>query len=236
MHYPESAPRIKGTPVEAEEHYREFALSVLVADTPKSFWQRLLERTTFTYGDAYSAVKADPALLAEQRDQKLYQERYFKLEHALITAANETGMPASAKLVGMNLCYYAYVARGRVGLTQSYVQATGEMPTPAAFRKQLAEMAEFKRVLRLPLSDESIELMTPKRVSGIVLHSPIGRKFNDEDQKLGGIGFFVPYDDYSGWAAQLAFHEFIAAYKPEEEREDRAAPTPKKIAKTGTEE
>ncbi len=105
------------------------------------------------------------------------------------------------------------------------------MPKPAAFRKQLAEMAEFKRILRLPLSDEPVELITPKAVMGILLHSPVGKRFIEAEQKLGALGLFIPYEDYSDWAAQLAMPEILAAYAPAEKREDRAAP----IRKTGTE-
>jgi hypothetical protein len=220
--------------MDPEEHYRNLALSVLTEDTPEALWRRLEERSRFTYGDAFNAVKADPVLLEEQRAQKLYQERFFKMEYQFVAAAKENGVAASPNLIGENLCYYAYVARGRFGMTQSYVSVSGEIPKPAAFRKQLAEMAEFKRVLRLPLSDESVDLITPKSVYGILIHSPVGRRFNEEEQKLGALGLFIPYDDCSGWAAQFAVSEIIAAYAPAEKREDRAAPTRRKIDKTGT--
>jgi hypothetical protein len=220
--------------MEPEEHYSDFALSALIEDTPASFWQRIADRSRFTYGDSFSGVKADHNLLDEQRQHKLYQERYFKMEYELVSAARDTGLSASANLIGTNLCHYAYVARGRVGMTQSYVAVSGEIPKPAAFRKQLAEMAEFKRVLRLPLSDEPFELVTPKSVFGILLHSPVGRRFTAEEQTLGALGFFIPYEDCSGWAAQFAVSEIIAAYAPAEEREDRATPIRKKIDKTGT--
>jgi hypothetical protein len=237
VHYPEIASHIKDKPMEAGE-YREFVLSTVVADTPHAFWHRLAERTKFAYGDAYSSVAGDPSLLEEQRSQKLFQERYFKLEYGLISAARESGVPASAQLIGTNLCYYAYAGRGRIGLTQSYVQVSGDMPSPAAFRTQLAEMAEFTRTSRLDLGDEPRELILPKQVFGVVLHSPVGRKFTEGDQKLGAMGFFVAYKDYSGWAAQLAVSEILAAYKPAavEERDDRAAPTRKPIKKSGAEE
>jgi hypothetical protein len=222
--------------MEAEEHYRGFALSALVEDTPQAFWQRMVERSRFTYGDSFSGVDTDPHLLDDQRQQKLYQERYFRMEYEFFAAARDAGLPASAKLIGTNLCHYAYVGRGRVGMTQSYVSISGEIPKPAAFRKQLAEMSEFRRILRLPLSDESAELVTPKSVYGILLHSPVGRKFTSDEQRLGALGFFVPYEDCSGWAAQFAASEIVAACAPEEKREDRAAPIRKRIDKTGSEE
>jgi hypothetical protein len=216
-----------------EDHYREFVLEAIVADTPEAFWRRVSERTQFVYGDSYTSVATDPALLSEQRMQKLYQERYFKMEHALIAMGNETGVPASARLIGINQCHYAFAAKGRIGVTQSYVPISGEMPKPAAFRKQLAEMAEFERSLRLPLSDEPVELVTPKAVMGILLHSPIGQRFNENEQKLGALGLFIAYKDYSGWAVELATQEILAAYAPTEKREDRAEPIRKTGTKTG---
>ncbi len=222
--------------MEVQDEYKEFVLTVLTEDTPLTLWQRLGEKSRFTYGESFSGVAGDVSLLDEQRMQKLFQERYFKMEHALITTAKESGVRASAKLIGINLCYYAYAARGRIGFTQSYVQISGEMPSPAAFRKQLAEMAAFERDSRLDLGDEPSELLLPKKIRGIILHSPVGRNFTENDQALGAIGLFVPYRDYSGWAVELSFNEIISAYKPVEMRDDRAAPVRKKIEKTGTEE
>ncbi len=224
--------------MELKDQYREFVLNAITADTPQATWQRIVDRAKATYASSYGIVASDPLLLDEQRAQKLFQERYFKMEHAIIAAARETGVAASAQLIGTNLCHYSYVARGRVGFTQSYVKSTGEMPSPAGFRKQLAEMAEFKRVSRLDLGDEPSELLTPKAVNGILLHSPVGSKFSKEQQMLGAIGFYVAYDDWTGWAVELTLPEILSAYQPTANRKDNAVlafkrPTPKK---TGTNE
>src|ERR1700690_705537 len=102
--------------MEAIDQYRDFVLSTVVADLPQGFWRSLGEKSQFTYGEADSAVSADTALLNDQREQKLYQERYFKMEYALVAAAKDNGVSASAKLIGTNRCYYAYAARGRVSM------------------------------------------------------------------------------------------------------------------------
>lgn len=216
--------------------YREYVLRRVVEATPEALWRRLSALAKFIYGEAFGIVSTDPALIDDQRPQKLYQERYFKMEHALMTAARESGVSASSKLIGTNLCHYAYAATNGVGMTQSYVSVSGEMPSPAAFRKQLAEVARFERAPRLDLGDEPAELILPNEITGIVLHSPVGRKFSKDDQQLGAIGFFVPYRDYRGWAVGLPLVEIMSAYKPVAEREDRAAPIRRKIGKTGTEE
>lgn len=220
--------------MEAQDLYREHVLARIIEDMPAQFWRRLGELAKFNYSEAYSAVLADPALIPEQRPQKLYQERYFKMEYGLLAAAREAGVPASSKLIGTNLCHYAYAGVGRIAMTQSYVAVSGEMPSRAEFRKQLAEVSQFERAPRFDLGDEPSELLLPKLISGIILHSPAGRHFTEQDQQLGAAGFFVPYRDYKGWAVQLPLVEIISAYTPSEEREDRAAPTRKKIDKTGT--
>ena len=178
--------------MELKDQYREFVLNAITEDMPQATWQRIVDRAKGTYGSSYGIVASDPSLLDEQRSQKLFQERYFKMEHAVIAAARETGVAASAKLIGTNQCFYGYVARGRVGFTQSYVKFSGEMPSPAGFRKQLAEMAEFKRASRLDLGDEPVELLTPKSINGILLHSPVGTKFSKDQQMLGQLGSMLP--------------------------------------------
>jgi hypothetical protein len=236
VHHAEIASRRKVKLMEAADLYREHVLNAVVEATPEGHWRRLAALAQFTYGEAFSAVLTDLALVQDQRPQKLYQERYFKMEHSLMTAARESGMSASSKLIGTNMCHYAYVAAGGIGMTQSYVPISGEMPSPAAFRKQLAEVAQFERSSRLDLGDEPSDLLLPKEIIGIVLHSPVGRRFTKEDQQLGAIGFFVPYRDYRGWAVGLPLQEIMSAYKPADAREDRATGTRRKIGKTGTAE
>jgi hypothetical protein len=220
--------------MELREQYRDFVLKTLVSDVPEQFWRRFWDRAQFVYGESYSSVSSDPALLPEQKMQKLFQERYFKMEHALVAAAGDAAMPASAQLIGTNLCHYALAARGFAEFTQSYVKVSGEMPSPAAFRRQLAAMSDFKEASRLDLGDEPPELIAPKKVSGILLHSPVGRKFSADDQALGAIGFFVAYDNFKGWAVELSLSEIIASYVPVEKRDDRVIPIRKPKPKTGT--
>lgn len=224
--------------MELKDHYREFVLDAIIEDMPQATWQRIMDRAKATYSSSYGIVASDPSLLDEQRAQKLFQERYFKMEHAVVAAARETGVSASAKLIGVNQCHYGYVARGRVGFTQSYVKFNGKMPSPARFREQLAEMAEFKRVSRLDLGDEPTELITPKAINGILLHTPVGPKFSKDQQMLGAIGFYVAYDNWTGWAVELTLSEILSAYKPTEKRADNAILPFKRpdTKKTGTNE
>ena len=222
--------------MESDEWYRDITLEIITREMPQRLWRRIMERWRSAYMDVFSSVRADSMLLDEQRIQKLYQDRYFRLENDLIAAATDVGLAACPNLIGENGFFYACAGTDSVVLTQSYVQTTGKMPTPAAFRKQLAEMAEFERASRLDLGDVPTSLITPKKVHGILLHSPVGKKFSERDQALGSVGLYVPYKDYRGWAVELPLIEIISAYEITEEREDRADTSWKKKKGTGSEE
>jgi hypothetical protein len=224
--------------MEASEQRRAHVLRLLTEELPESFWTGYQQRARGIYRDAYSNVEADPRLNKSQRLSKLWQERHFAMEWLLIKEAEANGVPASDTLIAENRCAYALAGRGGVKMTQKYVPSCGQMPSPAKFRKQLAAVNSFDREPFLLFGDQPVELVLPSQLSGIVLHSPAGVKFTVEDQSLGSIGFYVPYDDFRDWAVQLTFTEIVAAYKPAEKREDRVKPALRvhKIKKTGSEE
>ncbi len=224
--------------MEANEQRRSHVLKLVTTITPESFWAGYQHRARGIYKDAFNAVNADPRLNKSQRLSKLWQERHFAMEWLLIDEAKKNGVPASDTLIVENLCAYALAGQGGVKMTQKYVRSCGQMPSPAKFRKQLAAVNSFDRQGHFLFGDEPAELILPSQVSGIVLHSPIGGKFDEEQQSLGSIGFYVPYDDFKDWAVELTFAEIMAAYKVEEKREDRVKPALRvqKVTKTGSEE
>ncbi len=44
--------------MEPEQHYCDFALSAVIEDTPALFWQRIADRSRFTYGDSFMQIPA----------------------------------------------------------------------------------------------------------------------------------------------------------------------------------
>ena len=223
--------------MEVSEQRRAHVLQLVTSAMPERFWIGYQQRALSIYKDAFSAVSADPRLNKSQRLSKLWQERHFAMEWLLIDEAKQDGVHASDTLIAENRCTYALAGQGGVKMTQKYVQSCGQMPSPSKFRKQLAAVNAFDIQSRMLFGDEPAELVLPSQLSGIVLHSPVGKNFVEDDQSLGSIGLYIPYDDFSSWAVQLTFAEIIAAYKIEEKREDRVKPSLRvqEIKKTGSE-
>ncbi len=215
------------------EQIQAHVLRTIVTTTPIEFWRGYQNRARGLYLEAFGTVKADPRLNPSQRLSKLWQERHFAMEWLLIDEARQNGLPASDTLIVENRCAYALAGQGSLKMTQKYVRRHGALPSPAKFRKQLAAVNAFYRQPTLLFGDAPEDLYLPPDINGIVLHSPMGPRFIEEHQALGAIGFYAPLADFSGWAVELTFGEIIAAYVSETKREDRAAPTLRRLKKTG---
>jgi len=209
---------------DASQRHEEIVLQILTRSTPIAFWKGFLSRARSAYADAYSSVQADRQLNVTQRMSKLWQERHFKMEWLLIDEATAHAMEASDRLITKNNCAYAFAGSGAVNMTQKYVRTPGSMPSPAKFRKQLAAGSDFHRDHGLMFGDEPKGLFQAKQVNGVILHSPIGSGFSEQTQNLGSIGFYVPYKDFSGWAAELNFVQIMSAYSEDVRREDKVMP------------
>jgi hypothetical protein len=211
--------------MEIIELQTQHVLDILIADTPKAYWDDLATRSRVTYAESFAAVAADRFLNDEQRLSKLFQERHFKMEHLFKQVGIDNGVPVSPSLIHINRCYYTYAKRGRFSATQKYVARPDDMPKPAKFRVQLAAAARFHRASRFDLGDVQPELLTPPEVGGIFLHGPIGSTFVERDQRVGFSWFCVPYADFSGWAVKLSLAEIIAGYQAGmPERADKVIP------------
>jgi len=206
------------------------ALQILTASTPLMFWKGFQARAQSAYSDAYSAVMADTQLNDTQRLSKLYQERHFKMEWLLMDEARKHGIDASDRLIASNSCSYALAGSGPVQMTQKYVRDAGSMPSPAEFRKQLAASQDFHRNHGLMFGDEPQSLFIVKKINGIILHSPVGKSFDAQQQILGAIGFYIPHSDFSGWAVRLTFPQIFSNYAPELPQKDVVTPMVRRSA------
>ncbi|MGZ9201794.1 MAG: hypothetical protein ACXW3D_08775 [Caulobacteraceae bacterium] len=208
----------------AEEKFQEHVVSVITESTPVAFWREYQERARALYRDEFAGIQADQRLNPSQKLSKLWQDRHFRMEYLLVELAKRHGMAASASLIVENNCTYALATAGKVSMTQKYVPEPGRMPSPAKFRKHLAAKAGFYREPGLLFGDEPEELFLPAEIAGIVLHSPVGSRFEEPHQALGSLGFSVPYQDGRAWAVELTFAEIIAAYEAVIERADNVVP------------
>jgi hypothetical protein len=130
------------------------------------------------------------------------------MDWELYESANRHGLIATANLLPENQWYHAYVVSGSFGITQSYVQAVGELPHPAKFRERLAEAAACPR---LPF-DEVKEIFEVKEFYALFAHNPVGRMFSEEHQRLGALSLCIPSKDMRSWVAELSVPELLAYY------------------------
>lgn len=208
------------------ERLRAKILNTLVRDLPQGFWEDARARTRQTYLDVFHEIDANPNLVLEQRLDKLYQDRHFRMEKLLTILAADHGLACSPTLLVENNRSYVYATQGAIGITQTYVPAIGDMPKPAKFRERLAAMNGIAEMPRLDFGDEPKEALRIKDFYGLLAHNPVGKRFTEEDQRLGMIQFCVPVNDCSGWALQLTVQEIIATYDAKKDRksQDRRLP------------
>lgn len=200
------------------EKRRAAILAIIVGDTPRDFWADGLTGARQAYPDVFQQVRHDPNLIDDQRIDFLYQSRHFRMEHLLKRLAERHGVAYSPTLLVDNGRKYVFASKGRVGITQAYVPAIGDMPKPARFRERHSALNAIVAAPSFDFGLEPAELLLPKQFYGVITHNPVGRRFEEVDQALGMIQFCVPVAGCTSWAAQFTLHEIVAAYaveKPE---------------------
>lgn len=61
--------------------------------------------------------------------------------------------------------------------------------------------------------DVDPKIFTVAKLSGIVIHSPVGKKFDEENQRLGFLNFAIPDDTYRTWGLNIPVIEIIARFE-----------------------
>lgn len=216
-----------------EELLREHILAQVTTSIPKAFLVEAQERIRRAYPEVYLAVAHSVTTLPEQQIFKLNQDRCFRVDWELHEAAKAHGLNVTAKELPHNKWHHTYVTAGAFGLTQSYVPRVGDFPQPAKFREALAEAANCPR---LPL-DDAAEIYSAKEYYALLAHTPVGRRFVEEDQKLGTFMFCVPDRTMKTWALSIGVSEVIALYPADEKttKKDRTVPTWKRYKGAGSE-
>lgn len=216
----------------AYEQLRIQALALITGDTPLSFWRDLRPRSQLTYADTFEEVKLDTKVHPDQKIDALLQLRHFRMESLLVALANEHGLSNSMSLIVENSRRHAYVFKNGVALTQSYVQRIGALPQPAKFRERLARNIGLPR---LDLGDEPPGAFDMPQLYGLIAHNPIGRRFREDEQKLGMIQLCLPSADCKVWAIEVTIAEILDAYAVAPRKsEQRRSPTWRRKDDRGT--
>lgn len=223
--------------MDANERLRATASTMIVRDIPMAFWSDLRTLAVIAYADTFAEVDADKNVLPDQKIDDLLQRRHFRMEKLIIDLAIRHSLSHSMSLIVQNNRRHAYVFKGDVGMTQSYVQAIGMMPQPAKFRERLANSMELPR---LDLGDEPDGAFLMRKLYGLIAHNPIGRRFRADEQKLGMIQFCLPAADCRAWAVEFTVTEILGAYPatPKKDVPKRSMPwkKPKDDEATGTDD
>lgn len=221
--------------MDANERLRATAINMIVRDTPAQYWTDLRALAVIAYADVFADVAADKNVLPDQKIDYLLQRRHFRMEKLIVDLAIKHGLSHSMSLIVQNNRRHAYIFKGDVAMTQSYIQTIGSMPQPAKFREKLANSMDLPR---LDLGDEPAGAFVMPNLYGLIAHNPIGRRFREDEQKLGMIQFCLPAGDCKAWAAEFTITEILDAYPvaPKKDVPKRSMPwkKPKDDEGTGT--
>lgn len=191
-----------------ESALREHVIAQAVRSIPEAFLREVNDRFPRAYAEEFAELAHKPARLPEQRIFNLIQDRCFRIDWELSEAARAHGLPYTVKPLPANSWRHTYVTSGGFGLTQSYVQRTGDLPQPARFRDRLAEAA---RCPRLPIDDPA-EIYAIREFYALLAHNPVGRGFTEEEQRLGSLMFCLPDSGMKGWAVEISVPELLSHY------------------------
>lgn len=218
---------------------KQEVLALLLKETPAAFWRASTSKMRWAYGDSFEAVDKDRRILLNQKAAKLLDERFYLAERALNDAATESGLVTSGQIIPINGWVYTFVRSGPVCLIQSYVPTPDDFVRPAKFKEQHAALNSFLSRPQFAFGDVSPKLFEISQVAGILIHGPIGRRFDSGNQKLGFLRFAVPSEDYRRWEISVPVGEIVSLFDavatPAVEQRDVAAPIPRRDRKSDTE-
>jgi hypothetical protein len=114
---------------------------------------------------------------------------------------------------------------------QAYVQSPSDFARPARFREQHAALNDFLSRPQFAFGDIPPSIFDIARVAGIIVHGPVSKKFDEEQQRLGFLNFCVPSEDYRRWEINIPVVEIISTFQsisvPADQR-DIAKPVPRR--------
>ncbi|MGF1610810.1 MAG: hypothetical protein ACFCUQ_15520 [Kiloniellales bacterium] len=214
------------------EQLQGHIIQCAVRSIPRGFLEDFQRRTEHVYKELFQEVLTDPAILPEQRPAKLIDNRFYRMEWELAQAAKAHGLNVTSHPIPENGWSYTYVTAGDFGLTQSYTKDHGALPQPAKFLEALAMRAG---VPRLPI-DEPEEIFQLKKFYALFAHTPMGKRFDEDHQKLGSLQLCVPCREMNAWGFELGTAELLSHY-PAAIESGKIAPTRRATPqwRTGTE-
>lgn len=220
---------------ELDEELKRRIIQAIVESYPAAFWRELYDRIAIMYLSMYEQIKHDTTVLDSHKLLKLQQDRPFKIDWVMSDVAQRFNIPCTTEAVSDGVWNHAYAVSGSVGLTQSYVQYYGEFPQAARFRQELSKASKFPK---LEFAGEKA-FNKAYEFYGLVAHSPIARKFDENSCKLASAQLCIPHPGMNEWAATIGLLELESKYaehKAINNVESRKSPTLRKRAVKGSDD
>jgi hypothetical protein len=93
------------------------------------------------------------------------------------------------------------------------VQTPADFARPAKFREAHAAVNTFLSSPQLDLGDIDPEVFAISVVNGIVIHGPMAKGFNEDDQNLGFLNLAIPDESYSRWGLNISVAEIVTRFE-----------------------
>jgi hypothetical protein len=190
--------------------------ATILRDTKLLFWRGAQNKMEWAYDESYQAVANDTRVLDDHKPAKLLDERFYVAERALRQAAADTGLVSTVQNITANDWNYTLVRGGAVAMVQCYVQTPADMARPAKFRETMSALNTFLNAPQLDLGDIDPSIFELSTINGILIHGPIGKSFDEQDQRLGFLNFAVTDESYRTWGINISVAEIIARFEQNE--------------------
>jgi hypothetical protein len=182
----------------------EQARNILKRDLDPDFVETFAIELGWEYSSLFEAVSADDAIDPAYKDEEFNRRRGDCAVRALVRAAKQHGVPFEFRRLGCNGQRKLLLKAGRVILIQEPTLSLSAHPSAADYKVELADMHGFVRQLELDLGDQPNRIRDWSGcVLGVVLHGPVGRKFDEEHKILGAVMLAVPDAAYRQWVLRL---------------------------------
>jgi hypothetical protein len=210
-------------------------LDLMVKDIPPSFVLAIQQAMPHIYEEAYQQAYSQPLWERSEGRYLIGHIRHALFNAQFRKAGRDAQLDARLMRVPVGSYEYSYVrTKGKLFLTGSSVSSSDDMPRPADFREQHAEVNHFLN--QPPLSFmASPDLKKAKEIYAIVIHAALGV----DKRECGFVGIGIPSADTSEWLELVTLSELYkaqvqAGFSKPEQTQDQAFPTKREKKSEGT--
>lgn len=218
-----------GVPLRSNE-----LVALMVRELPTAFVVALQQAMPHIYQEAHEQAFKQPLWGASEGRYLIGHVRHALFEAQFRKAADSTGLKTGLAKVPVGNYEYSFVRAGKLFLTGSGVPSSDEMPRPADFREQNAQVNSF--LVNPPLSIiEPPDLTRVDTIYGIVIHAP----YESDKAQCSYVGIGIPNQDTTEWVellslADLSRAQLEATQAKPEDAADQAFPRKREKKAEGT--